>query len=263
MSGKRHGVAVAAGLLVLAACRGRHAERPPPEPYDASTPPLPVLYDVMVPKRRAPGGDVTGQTTCGMSMVMHERRGTSTRVTVRDDSFWVDDDDIDRAPHAYARCFGPLVLRDARVSDALVRSLTPPVLQEADAWEDIDPTLPKTIYERDEENTSCVEFQFDSDRLAASTIIWGFRRESDRDLALTGPTLLDGKEEVRYLCLKNLYLARRTRDTWELVRRDLGSRQDIWAYSPASAQRWYATRAACEKGLKRGAVAKRPYTGCM
>lgn len=265
-------------MTLLVAC-GPSAKRPALAPPDPTTPALPVLFDVMVPKRSAPGGDVLGQTTCATSMVIRERRGASTRVTLSGESFWVDDVDLEAAPRAYHRCIGPIVLRDARVSDELAHALTPRVLVEADAWSSFDPELPKSVYQRDDADTSCVEFQFGPGKLAAPSIEWGFTREGARDLRLTGPTIKNVREgnnpfdlvpapgeEVGYLCLRELFVARRTKDAWELVHKinyDT-EKMDIWAYSPASAQRWYATRPACEKGLARGrSVAKIPFAGCM
>jgi len=264
--------------LALFACHhGPHgpSRRPPAVPILEGTPPLPVLYDVIVPKRKTPAGSASGETSCGLRMVMHERSRSSTRVTVGDESFWVDDADLERAPKAEHRCLGPVVIRDLRVSDELARSLTPPVLTEVDGWDEFDNSLPKSIFHRDEDDTSCVEFEFGPDRLSAPTIEWGFSRDHERELSLTGPTIKDVKmaedqfhvvsapgEQVHWLCLKSLFMARRTKDAWDLVYRNAND-QDIWAYSPASAERWFATRAACEKGLKRGAVASIPFSGCM
>jgi hypothetical protein len=267
----------ALGTLVLALVACHHgALRPNPVPILEGTPALPALYDVIVPKRVAPGGAASGETSCGTRMVIRERGRNATRVTVDDESFWVDDADLERAPKAEIHCFGPLVIRDLRVSDALARSLTPPVLTTVDAWPDFDSSFPKSIFHRDEHDTTCVELEFRSGHLTGRAIDWGFDREKERELSLTGPTIKGVKmvgdnpfdirpapgEQVHFLCLKSLFMARRTKDYWDLVRRNAND-QDIWAYSPAEAERWYATRAACEKGLERGAVAKVPFTGCM
>lgn len=273
---RRTRVWLVAGLVVTTAACARHAKRLEPEPFDPSTPPLPVLWDVMVPKRTSPGGSVVGQTECATRLVMHERRGASTRVSRNEETFWIDDADLERAPRAYVRCAGPLVLRDSRVSDALVRSLTPPVLVEIDPWPDFDPTLPPAILERDDDERSCAELRFTGDKLASPAIVWGFSRQGDRELRLTGPTIKDARlsddgihlvhapgEEVGYLCLEHLFVARRTKEMWELISLSSSPKGDVWAYSPASATRWYATRAACEKGLARGAVAKLPFHGCL
>lgn len=255
-------VATAFSVVALAAC-APHAHRLAPIEGKPEWPALPMLYDVMVPKRDTPGGKVLGQTQCGSMMFMQERRGTSTYVTDLRETFWVDDADLARAPAAYVHCRGPLVMRTNRVSAQLAHALTPPVLAESDADSSLAGDFPHSIYQRDDDDTSCIEFVFGDERLSAkagANISWGFARESAREIRLTGPNI----NGVEYLCLRDLFMTKRTPDAWDLVERPSYEKGAIWAYAPASAVRWFASRAACEKGLPRrkGPIATIPFRGC-
>jgi hypothetical protein len=278
---------MAASAIILSCASA--PPRPPPEPFDSAFPPLPTLRNVAVVKRASPGGKVVGETECGTILMFLERRERgSTLVTLRgheryddtsspvvtSESFWIDDADLDQAT-AKVKCIGTAVMRDPRVPDALARALTPPGFVEAAPWERFDDPVPRRFYRLDDARTSCVEFRRDDGSLSSETIRWGCTIEHRREITLTGPTIKGVQlryleqgpvfvpapnEEVSMLCLTRLFVARNTRAAWEILERvDKG---EIWAYPPASATRWFETRAACERETVKGPVARVPFAGC-
>lgn len=220
--------ASALGLLV-ASCGVR---RGAPARVDGTAPPLPELYDVMVPKHASPGGPMTGQTSCGTRFVLRERQGASSRVTLGAETFWIDDADLARAPRAHARCPGPLMLRDARDEGGLARSLTPPVLTPVAPRDAKAPDLPRSVFRTAEDGRSCVELALGSAP--------GVEHVNDRTIVLRAA-----------LTRRELFLARWTEDVWDLVELDDEVNAEVWAYSPVSAERWYQGREACERSLPR------------
>ena len=267
------------GLAVLfpfAACASQHAR--PRVPLE-SGPAYPVLHSVMVPKRISPGGQAVGTTECGERLFLLERAQGSTRVGREDgQSFFIDDAELAGSLTANVRCEPALVTHDERVSDAEARSRLPPSLREVDAWPTFDDELPSRFYQRDEHDSSCVEFRLGGEALESDTVRWGFHRMGLREVMLTGPTIrgLRGREtdeglvvepdpsgEISWLCMKNLFIAHHAGGQWDLVPFPVDVHAEgISAYAAGVAVRWFATRAACEHGLPRKEVAKIPFSHC-
>jgi hypothetical protein len=238
--------------------------------YDSSSPALPFFFGVAAPLRDAPAGKVIGEADCTSQLFVQERKAGSTLVAAGDKTAWIDDADLTAKPD---RCTGPLYVHDARVSEKRAAATRPPVLEAADA--DGPGSLPKSFFRirfDDEGARACVEAKVQSESLvegaegsgARDRITWGLQVDDDgRALTLTGPTeekldaagVVDEKSRKHWLCLAEVKVVRRTNDVW-LVVNGWGFRGRPSAFSPAAADRWFTTKAACEKAIGPGPRAK-------
>ena len=71
------------------------------------------------------------------------------------ESFFTDDADLAASFTANERREAALVTHDARISDEAARTVVPPPPSVVDAWSSFDDELPKRLYQRDQEDTSC------------------------------------------------------------------------------------------------------------
>lgn len=259
----------------------------PRDPSTAERPVRPILVDLLAPLRDRPHGKVIGWSRCGMHHEIVARAGDSSRLVQVPEpgarweegpdppgfvaEGWVDDADVDavaRAPEEGVRCIGPMLLTNGRAPYAAIRALTPPSLVEIDHDAHLA-RLPETIWRvvEDGPRKACLASRIDERENAIvegqglpgphTVTAWGLRHDEEdpRVLVLTGPTItaVDArgaptKEPIGWLCLHEVYVARRTKDALVVVPHPR-ERASLWAYPPTMTEWWYTSREACEREL--------------